>query len=131
MINYFRYSYCGLSEEKAHKKFGKENIEVYHSKYTPLEEYLNSHIDETGHAIKRKAYCKIVCNKKDDDRIVGIHYLGPNAGEIMQGLTVAMKLGIKKKDLDNTIGIHPTSAEEFTNLKISKSSGEKFEKESC
>jgi len=81
--------------------------------------------------MQRKAYYKIICNKKDDERIVGIHYLGPNAGEIMQGLAVAMKLGMKKRDLDLTVGIHPTTAEEIVNLKVTKRSGEKFEKETC
>lgn len=77
------------------------------------------------------AYCKVICNKKDEEKVVGIHYLGPNAGEIMQGLTVAMKLGLKKKDLDAAIGIHPTTAEEFVNLKATKASGENYEKKSC
>ena len=66
--------------------------------------------------MKRKVYCKIICNKIDDERVVGIHYVGPNAGEIMQGIAVAMRLGLKKKDLDSTVGIHPTTAEEITNL---------------
>lgn len=88
-------------------------------------------MDSEGHGMQRKAYYKIICNKKDDERIVGIHYLGPNAGEIMQGLAVAMKLGMKKRDLDLTVGIHPTTAEEIVNLKVTKRSGEKFEKETC
>ncbi len=88
-------------------------------------------MDSEGNSLKRKAYCKVICNKKDEERVIGIHYVGPNAGEIMQGFAVAMKLGLKKKDLDATVGIHPTTAEELVNLKITKDSGEKYEKETC
>lgn len=45
------------------------------------------------------------------DRVIGFHYLGPNAGEVTQGFGAAMKCGITKDQLDNTIGIHPTCAE--------------------
>lgn len=45
------------------------------------------------------------------DRIIGFHYLGPNAGEVTQGFSVAMKCGVTKEQLDGTIGIHPTCAE--------------------
>ena len=79
---------------------------------------MNSHLDAEGHRMQRKAYFKVICNRSDNERIVGIHYLGPNAGEIMQGLAIAMKLGVKKKDLDLTVGIHPTTAEEIVNLKV-------------
>ncbi len=73
-----------------------------------------------GESSKVRAYVKIICDKADDERVLGIHYLGPNAGEVMQGYTVAMKLGVKKRDLNRTIGIHPTSAEEFVILKKTK-----------
>jgi hypothetical protein len=43
--------------------------------------------------------------------VIGFHYLGPNAGEVTQGYGVAMKCGLTKEQLDNTIGIHPTCAE--------------------
>lgn len=81
--------------------------------------------------MQRKAYCKIITLPKENDKIVGAHYLGQNAGEIMQGLAVAFRMGLKKSDLDLTFGIHPTSAEEFTNLHITKRSGESPEKKSC
>ena len=121
----------GYSEEEAKKAFGAENIEVYHSRYLPLEENLFKKYDEKGETLKRKAYTKIVCNKKDDDRVVGFHYLGPNAGEVMQGFAVAYKLGVTKKTLDQVMGIHPTTAEEFINLKITKASGEDYDKDTC
>jgi hypothetical protein len=70
------------------------------------------------------AFTKVVCDKTPDENVLGIHYIGPNAGEVMQGYGVAMKDGLKFKKLTDTVGIHPTSAEEIVTLSISKSSGE-------
>lgn len=125
-----RYSVVGLSEERAIELYGADRIQVYHSRFIPLEEALNSrdhHKDKES--LKVKAYVKIVCDKDHDEKVIGIHYLGPNAGEVMQGYTVAIKLGMRKEDLDRTIGIHPTTAEEFVLLKKTKS--EDPDKTSC
>lgn len=92
---------------------------------------MSTRLDENNDIIYRKAYAKVICNKLDNERVVGIHYLGPNAGEVMQGYGVAMKLGMTKGDLDRTVGIHPTTSEEFTNMHVTKASGDKFEKTSC
>lgn len=110
--------------------FGHENIQVYHSRSTPLEQALvmRSH-PEDGESLKAKTYVKIICNKADEERIVGIHYTGPNAGEVMQGYAVAMKLGMRKQDLDRTVGIHPTTAEELVTM--NKTKDEDPEKTSC
>ena len=51
------------------------------------------------------------------DRVVGLHMVGPEAGEIVQGFAVAMVAGAKKADFDRTIGIHPTAAEEFVTMR--------------
>lgn len=51
---------------------------------------------------------------------MGLHYAGPHAGEVMQGFAVAMRIGLTKQQLDATIGIHPTSAEELTNMDVTK-----------
>jgi pyruvate/2-oxoglutarate dehydrogenase complex dihydrolipoamide dehydrogenase (E3) component len=61
-------------------------------------------------------YVKVICNKADNNRVIGFHILSPHAGEITQGIGVAFKCGLTKEQLDNTVGIHPTIAEEFTNL---------------
>lgn len=53
---------------------------------------------------------------------MGLHYAGPHAGEIMQGFAVAIKMGLTKQVLDSTIGIHPTIAEDLTNLTVTKES---------
>lgn len=58
------------------------------------------------------------------DKVLGWHYVGPNAGEVTQGFALAVKLGASKADFDNLVGIHPTSAEEFTSLTAVQSKGE-------
>uniref|UniRef100_A0A8D2CRI8 Thioredoxin reductase 1, cytoplasmic n=1 Tax=Sciurus vulgaris TaxID=55149 RepID=A0A8D2CRI8_SCIVU len=110
------YGACGLSEEKAAEKFGEENIEVYHSFFWPLEWTVPSRDNN-------KCYAKIICNLKDDERVVGFHVLGPNAGEVTQGFAAALKCGLTKRQLDSTIGIHPVCAEVFTTLSVTKRSG--------
>ena len=64
-------------------------------------------------------------------RVLGLHVCGPNAGEMTQGFGVAIKMGATKQDFDNTVGIHPTTAEEFTTLTTTKRSGESAEKTGC
>uniref|UniRef100_A0A674DRP5 thioredoxin-disulfide reductase (NADPH) n=1 Tax=Salmo trutta TaxID=8032 RepID=A0A674DRP5_SALTR len=91
-------------------------IHVYHSLFWPLEFTVPNRDNN-------KCYSKIICNKLDNDRVIGFHYLGPNAGEVTQGYGVAMKCGLTKEQLDNTIGIHPTCAEIFTTMEVTKSSG--------
>uniref|UniRef100_A0A8C4MT49 Thioredoxin reductase 1, cytoplasmic n=1 Tax=Equus asinus TaxID=9793 RepID=A0A8C4MT49_EQUAS len=98
------YGACGLSEENAVEKFGEENIEVYHSYFWPLEWTIPSRDNN-------KCYAKIICNIKDNERVVGFHVLGPNAGEVTQGFAAALKCGLTKQQLDSTIGIHPVCAE--------------------
>jgi len=118
------YGSCGLSEEKAITAFGQESIEVYHSYYTPLE----FTVAERGSNV---CYCKVICNKKENERVVGIHILGPNAGEVVQGFALGIKLGATKQQLDATVGIHPTTAEELLSLNITKSSGLPAKKTGC
>lgn len=52
--------------------------------------------------------------------MVGLHYFGPNAGEVVQGFAIALKLKAKKSDFDRLVGIHPTCAERFTTLYLKK-----------
>uniref|UniRef100_A0A4W6FGD9 thioredoxin-disulfide reductase (NADPH) n=1 Tax=Lates calcarifer TaxID=8187 RepID=A0A4W6FGD9_LATCA len=78
-----------------------------------------------------RCYGKIICNKLDDDRVIGFHYLGPNAGEVTQGFGAAMKCRVTKEQLDSTIGIHPTCAEVFTTLEVTKSSGGDITQAGC
>jgi len=110
------YGSCGYSEEAAIEKYGEENIEVYHSNFTPLE-------FTVPHRPENECYAKLICNKADEERVVGFHVLGPNAGEVTQGFSLAFKLGATKHHFDDLIGIHPTNAEVFTTLNVTKSSG--------
>ncbi|CAI5688975.1 unnamed protein product [Oreochromis niloticus] len=118
------YGSCGLPEEKAIELYGEENIEVYHSLFWPLEFTVPGRDNN-------KCYSKIICNKLDNDRVIGFHYLGPNAGEVTQGFGAAMKCGVTKEQLDTTIGIHPTCAEVFTTLEVTKSSGGDITQSGC
>lgn len=53
----------------------------------------------------------------DTDKVLGVHMVGPDAGEIVQGIAIALKAGATKRVFDDTIGIHPTAAEEFVTLR--------------
>jgi len=122
------YGAIGYAEEDALAKFGEENIEVYHTIFTPLEWSLVPGFDEPDafelyEKDKTACLAKLICLKTDAERVVGLHYCGPNAGEVTQGFAVAMRLGATKLDFDMTIGIHPSTAENFTTLKVTKSSG--------
>lgn len=63
---------------------------------------------------------KVLCNKLDDLRVVGFHICSPNAGEVTQGVGIAMKCGVTKELLDSCVGIHPTIAEDCVGLKYTK-----------
>uniref|UniRef100_A0A673MAD4 Thioredoxin reductase 1, cytoplasmic-like n=1 Tax=Sinocyclocheilus rhinocerous TaxID=307959 RepID=A0A673MAD4_9TELE len=118
------YGSCGYPEEKAVEIYGQQNLEIYHSLFWPLE------FTVAGRDNNR-CYAKIICNKLDNERVIGFHYLGPNAGEVTQGFGAAMKCGITKDQLDNTIGIHPTCAEIFTAMEVTKSSGGDITQSGC
>lgn len=111
------YGCVGLNEEEAEAKLGKDGMIIYHAFAKPLEWNLNhERADDMG-------YIKVICDKKQNEKIVGMHILGPNAGEMIQGLGVAIKCGVKKEDLDDTVGIHPTFAESYTTLTEVKQEG--------
>ncbi|XP_016123616.1 thioredoxin reductase 3-like [Sinocyclocheilus grahami] len=118
------YGSCGYPEEKAVEIYGQENLEIYHSLFWPLEFTVPGRDNN-------RCYAKIICNKLDNERVIGFHYLGPNAGEVTQGFGAAMKCGITKDQLDNTIGIHPTCAEIFTTMEVTKSSGGDITQSGC
>lgn len=75
---------------------------------------------------------KVIVDKStDEEKVLGIHYFGPAADEVIGGFAVAMKLGLTKKDLDSTIGIHPSTSEDLFNMEITKRSGEEYRKTDC
>lgn len=110
------YGCVGMSEEKAIETYGENDIEVYHAFFKPLEYTI---LERTA----SQCYIKVICIKNKHEKVVGIHIFGPHAGEITQGFAVAMKYGLTKEVLDQTVGIHPTCAEEVVKLNITKRSG--------
>jgi len=95
----------GMSETKARDKFGDE-VEIHRTEFEPLFESMTERNDQV--------MMKIVTDSKS--RILGAHMVGENAADIVQSLAVAIKKGITKQELDSTIGIHPTTGEEFLTL---------------
>jgi len=110
------YGCVGLSEEEALAMYGEDKIEVFHTNFWPLEWTLPKRPENAS-------YGKLICDKSDNERVLGFHYLGPNAGEVTQGYAGMIKLGATKTDFDDLVGIHPTTAEIFTTLEVTKSSG--------
>ena len=96
----------GLSEAQARER-GLE-IAIYRSTFTPLKHTL------TGRG--EKVLMKLVVDRASD-RVLGVHMVGADAGEIIQGFAVALQCGATKRQFDATIGIHPTSAEEFVTMR--------------
>lgn len=119
----------GLSEDKAIEKYGENNIDCVLSQFAPLEWTVAEDFHQGVSCM-----AKIVINTQSspvDPDVVGIHIASPNAGEIMQGLAVAFRKGLKLSDVQATVGIHPTTAEEFTTMKVLKSSGASTQKAGC
>jgi thioredoxin reductase (NADPH) len=115
------YGAVGLSEGRAIEVCGGEdNLEVYHVNYQPLEWNPLQESERPGNS----CYAKLVCLREAPQRVVGFHVLGLHAGEITQGFALALRLGATKADFDASVGIHPTSAEQFTTLSITKRSGQ-------
>jgi glutathione reductase (NADPH) len=96
----------GLGEADARARFG--DVEVYRERFRPLRHALTGRSEET--------LVKLVVDARTD-RVLGCHMVGPEAGEIIQGFAVALRCGATKAQLDQTIGIHPTTAEELVTLR--------------
>jgi glutathione reductase (NADPH) len=96
----------GLTEAEARERCGE--IDVYRSSFRAMKHTLTGR-DET-------TLMKLIVERATD-RVVGCHMVGPDAGEITQGLAIALKCGATKAQFDATIGIHPTAAEEFVTMR--------------
>jgi len=120
------YGAIGLTEEAAADALG-DDLEVYLSEFSPLEYALSETRADRGDA----AFAKLLVDKSANGRVVGLHYLGPNAGEVTQGFAVAMRKGATYADFLSTVGIHPTVAEELTTLTVTKASGLSVQKGGC
>eukprot|EP00456_Euglypha_rotunda_P053689 TRINITY_DN4335_c0_g1_i8.p1 TRINITY_DN4335_c0_g1~~TRINITY_DN4335_c0_g1_i8.p1 ORF type:complete len:701 (-),score=139.66 TRINITY_DN4335_c0_g1_i8:87-2189(-) len=78
--------------------------------------------------VKSNHLAKLVVDKRNG-KVIGFHFIGNNAGEVTQGFSLALKLGATKQDFDKLTGIHPTAAEEFAVLEVTRSSNENFVKQ--
>jgi glutathione reductase (NADPH) len=96
----------GLSEEKARERHGA--VDVYRASFRPLKHTLGES--------EEKVFMKLVVDARTE-RVLGAHMIGPEAGEIIQGIAIAVKMGATKAQFDATIGIHPTAAEEFVTMR--------------
>ena len=98
----------GLSEAAARERFGADAVRTYTSDFVPMFNALTEH--------KPRSSMKLVVAGADE-RVVGCHVIGPGADEMTQGFAVAMSMGARKRDFDDTIAIHPTSAEELVTMR--------------
>lgn len=98
----------GLSEPQAIEKYGKEAVKIYNSSFTAMYTAVTRH--------RQPCKMKLVC-VGEEQRIVGIHGIGYGMDEMLQGFAVALKMGATKRDFDDTVAIHPTSAEEFVTMR--------------
>ncbi|WP_114418850.1 glutathione-disulfide reductase [Marinospirillum perlucidum] len=96
----------GMSEEEAREQYRK--IRVYTTSFKPMRNTLSGN--------PGKSLMKLVVDDASD-RVLGCHVVGPDAGELVQGIAIALKAGLTKQDFDATVGIHPTSAEELVTLR--------------
>ncbi|MGB1142111.1 MAG: FAD-dependent oxidoreductase, partial [Halioglobus sp.] len=96
----------GFTEAEARDTFGE--IQLFKSTFKPMKHTLSGRDEQT--------FMKMIVEVATD-RVVGVHMMGPDAGEIMQGIAIAMRAGATKAVFDSTIGIHPTAAEEFVTMR--------------
>ncbi len=96
----------GLSESEAKQRYA--NVDIYQSEFRHLKHTLSGNTERT--------FMKMVVDAASD-KVLGVHMLGAEAGEIIQGLAVAINAGATKAHFDSTIGIHPTAAEEFVTMR--------------
>jgi glutathione reductase (NADPH) len=97
----------GLTEAEAVAEYAND-LDIYESDFKPMKHTLSGRDERT--------YLKMIV-RRSDDVVLGIHMVGPDAGEITQGLAVALVAGATKAQFDATVGIHPTAAEEFVTMR--------------
>lgn len=96
----------GMTEEIAKEKH--PNCAIYKTTFTPMQHNISNNPE--------KVFIKLIVDQ-ETDKIIGAHMVGTQAGEIIQGIAIAIQAGVKKSDLDHTLGIHPTIAEEFCSMR--------------
>ncbi|WP_256832440.1 glutathione-disulfide reductase [Pseudomonas sp. Pse1] len=96
----------GLTEEQARE--AGHDVQIFESRFRPMKLTLTD--------CQERTLMKLVVDARTD-KVLGCHMVGPDAGEIVQGLAIALKAGATKRDFDETIGVHPTAAEEFVTMR--------------
>jgi glutathione reductase (NADPH) len=96
----------GFTEDEARARF--KDITLFKSSFRAMKHTLSGRDEKT--------FIKVIVETATD-RVVGVHMMGSDAGEILQGIAIAMRAGATKAIFDSTIGIHPTTAEEFVTLR--------------
>ncbi|MEQ9316216.1 MAG: FAD-dependent oxidoreductase, partial [Henriciella sp.] len=96
----------GMTEAQARRKYGK--IDIYKTRFRPMKNML--------HGQPERVMIKLVV-KEDDQKVIGVHIVSPDAGEMIQMIGVAVKMGATKADFDRTCAVHPTIAEEIVTLR--------------
>ena len=99
---------CGLSEPAARARHGDEAVRVYTATFVPLYNGVT--------AAKPKTRMKLV-TAGPEEKVVGVHLIGPGSDEMLQGFAVALRMGATKRDFDDTVAIHPTAAEELVTMR--------------
>ncbi|HEV7432999.1 MAG TPA: glutathione-disulfide reductase, partial [Steroidobacteraceae bacterium] len=97
----------GISEAEAQRRHG-DSVKVYTRSFVPLYHAIT--------ARKPKTLMKLV-TVGPEEKVVGVHVVGPGADEMLQGFAVALHMGATKRDFDDTVAIHPTSAEELVTMR--------------
>ena len=97
----------GFSEKEARAHYGK--LDIYKSVFTPMKHTLSGRDEKT--------MMKLIV-QTSSDKVVGMHVVGMDAPEIVQGFAVALKSGLTKQQFDRTTGIHPTAAEELVTMRV-------------
>ncbi len=101
----------GLSEAEARARHGDDAVRIYTSRFIPMIHALRARQED-----KVPAVMKLVC-AGPEERVVGLHVVGEGADEMLQGFAVAVRMGATKRDFDDTVAIHPTSAEELVTMR--------------
>ncbi|EIW85480.1 glutathione reductase [Coniophora puteana RWD-64-598 SS2] len=100
----------GLTEPEARKKYGDDKVKIYKSSFRSL------YFSQIAEEHKEPTAYKLVC-VGEEERVVGLHIIGQGSDEILQGFSVAVKMGATKQDFDDTVAIHPTSSEELVTMR--------------
>lgn len=125
LLSPLEYAFIGQTEEGANAVYRGDNIEVFHGKFQPAEFLIT-------HRSIRHCFLKAIALKHGAQKIIGLHFMGPNAGEVLQGYAVAVNCGLTIQTLNDSVGIHhPTVSQEFLRLKTTKRSGKNPEEPFC